>query len=282
MSGSPSGGQGTAPSAEEGNFFTRIVKERSLSTLGCLAGILAGSYISYQLIKLVLWGVSKILSLLLVNLCTLYPFPFCYWVVPKWVAPVISGIVVLLTIGPILAYAPSMISSAAVPKFELERQVTGNGMTLEVRKYDAMSVAEMDAPGDTVRDRMSFSFARLTNYLTGRNVDNRTRRSVRLGMSGMIMMKSPANGKNTASLILPSAPSYPIPMDNDIYVRTIPPTRYAVVSYVGALPNDQELKDRVEAVRALAQQFNMKVKDEPIVGQVLSQLKTEIFIPMEE
>eukprot|EP00960_Hanusia_phi_P022022 652589-Hanusia_phi.AAC.1 len=145
MSGAPSGGQDVSPSAEGGNFFKRIIKERSLSTVGCLAGIVAGAYISYQLIKLILWGVSKVLSFLLVNLCTLYPFPFCYWVVPKWISSVISGIVVLLTVGPIVAYAPSMISSAAVPNFVLEQEVTGNGLTLQVRKYDALTVAEMPA-----------------------------------------------------------------------------------------------------------------------------------------
>jgi len=155
--------------------------------LGCLAGIAFGAWAIFSAAKLLLRFAGMALSAVLVPVCARYPLPFCFWVVPGWVGTALASLVVLLLLGPFLAYVPQVLGQAEVPQYEVLKRQVGQTEGVELREYPALNVVEVDAPGGTVKLSMSGAFGRLSSYCVGQNRDPARpgAKGTRIGMSGV-------------------------------------------------------------------------------------------------
>ena len=114
---------------------------------------------------------------------------------------------------------------------------------VELRRYDARLVAEVEVEGDRSIGR---GFRVLAGYIFGGNAGGE-----KIAMTVPVTQTPDDAGRWTVRFIMPSdkvAEALPKPDDARIRFVTLPPERQAVVSFSG-LPRTADLEERAEGLR---------------------------------
>lgn len=122
------------------------------------------------------------------------------------------------------------------------RSVAKLAEIVEVREYDHMVWAQVAHEGESSsRDQENNNFRKLFKYIQG---NNRTSIEAGEGESKEIPMTAPvfmSLDKSSMSFVLPKGTSVgkaPIPLDSSVELRSISPTKVAVLRFSGSLESD--------------------------------------------
>ncbi len=152
--------------------------------------------------------------------------------------------------------------------------VTSEG-SVEIRKYDAMIVAETEVQGER-KTAINQGFRLLAAYIFGANQPNtkiamtapvQQQPSQAIAMTAPVTQQS-GDGNWVVRFTMPKAwtmETLPLPNDTRIRLVNVPPARFLALRYSG-FASDETVKAKTAELRDHASRHGLKITDVPVIA----------------